>query len=137
MRRFEQKVWYALIAMIVPVLTVGTAPASGAQAPNAPLALELPPGISAEAHGDHVDYVLEAAPQDDPNVTMDPDLFSGLRYRSTGFNRGGRATEAPVTDLQGAGFGIETQPYDLPTSLAQCGLCAHLLESDAIAHRAH
>ena len=103
MRTLEQKVWYALIAMITLAITVGTAPTSSAQAPSASPALESLPGVTAEAHGDHVDYVLEAAtPQDDPNVIVDPDLLSGLRYRSTGFNRGGRAT---------AVTGIPDQPY--------------------------
>ncbi len=103
MKKLEQKVWYALIAMIVLAITVGTAPASTAQAPSESVALRSLPGVIAEAHDDHVDYVLEAAtPQDDPNVTVDPSFFSSLRYRSTGFNRGGRAT---------AVTGIPDQPF--------------------------
>lgn len=38
----------------------------------------------------------------DPNLTLNPDLFSGMEYRSVGFSRGGRAT---------AVTGIPSQPF--------------------------
>jgi len=40
----------------------------------------------------------DAEPQD-PNVTLDPQYFEGLEYRSTGFSRGGRSTA--VTGVPG------------------------------------
>ena len=46
-------------------------------------------------------YGLTAAPQDDPNVTVDPSLYSYLSWRPTSFTRGGRATAvAGIPDQQ-------------------------------------
>jgi len=90
----KHRLFLFLIAALM--LPVGLAPAQEA-ASAAPAAGQA--GITAQLHGDHVDYVVAAAPvpgavapQDDPNVTVDPKYFEGLSYRSTGFSRGGRST---------------------------------------------
>ncbi len=113
---------YVLLLSVALVVTVGAAPptiasqvpgAGTSPAPalaggHAPAEAALLPGITSAIHGDHAHPLLaaspigatdgesapatNAAPQDDPNTTVDPELLGFLSYRSTGFNRGGRST---------------------------------------------
>ena len=137
MTDFAPKTRSLLILLVALALSAGPAPAQQAAdsvATAAPMLagqtgqfdshLASLPGVGTEVHGDHVDYLLEATPQSDPNVTVDPAFFNGLAYRSTGFNRGGRATavtgipDEPLTFFAGYTGGGVWKTSDAGTTWA-------------------
>ncbi|MGD8818397.1 MAG: glycosyl hydrolase, partial [Acidobacteriota bacterium] len=98
MRKPKHFSWYASLAFMVGAIAIGNAPISNAQeqlsaTPNSveSAAAALPGVTVTGVHEGHLHYGLAAA-QDDPNVTVDPEFFSYLSFRPTGFSRGGRAT---------------------------------------------
>ena len=107
MKKLKQTVWFASIVLAAGALTFGVAsnstaqqlPAASSIAAAAAMAL---PGVGVtEVREGHVHYGLTAAPQDDPNVTVDPSVYSYLSWRPTSFSRGGRATAvAGIADQQ-------------------------------------
>ena len=99
MKKLNQTVRFVSIVLAAGVFAMGAVPDTAAQQLSAAAStlMELPGVGITEVHEEHVHYGLMASSQDDPNVIVDPNLYSYLTWRSTNFGRGGRATAVAGT----------------------------------------
>ena len=107
MKKLNQMVRFVSIVLAAGVFAMGAMPdAAAQQLPAAASALMELPGVGiTEVHEEHAHYGLMASSQDDPNVIVDPEVYSYLTWRPTSFSRGGRSTAVAGTpDAQFAFF---------------------------------
>jgi len=99
LKKLNQTVRFVSIVLAAGVFAMGAVPDTAAQQLSAAAStlMELPGVGITEVHEEHVHYGLMASSQDDPNVIVDPNLYSYLTWRSTNFGRGGRATAVAGT----------------------------------------